>query len=80
MAQTEEGGRRRRVLGYCMAGAFFGCSEGIAIAKKSKNNKGKKKNRKGYKGNEDEVKNPSDGIYSAAGIMISSDHLGSQCG
>ena len=33
-AQTEEGGWRRRMLGYCMDEAFFYCSEVVAVAKK----------------------------------------------
>ena len=38
---------------YCMAGDFFDCSEVVAIAKKSEDNKGKNKKRKGEKGNEE---------------------------
>ena len=41
---------------------------------------GKKKKRKGDKGNEEEGKCPSDGISAAAGMMIRSVHLSSQCG
>ena len=62
-----------------MPGCFFNCYKVVAVSKKSEKKKGNNKNMKGDEGNEDEVKNPSDGIYSAAGIMISSDHLGSQC-
>ena len=51
-AQTEEGGRRHMILGYCMNGAFFGCSEVVAVAKKYEKKKGNKKNRKGDRGNE----------------------------
>ena len=61
-----------------MAEAFFDCSEVFAVAKKSENKKGKKKKRKGDTGNEEEGKRPSDGIYAAAGMMISIFHLGSQ--
>ena len=50
-AQTEEGGRRRRILGYRMAGALSDYSKVVAVAKKSDKKKGKKKNRKGDKGN-----------------------------
>ena len=77
-AQTEEEGRRRRILGYLMDGAFFGCSEVIAVAKKYEKKKGKKKNRKWNKGNEEEGKSPSDGISTAAVMMIRSGHLDSQ--
>ena len=48
----EEGGWRRKVLGYFMSGAFFDCSGVFAVAKKYDKNKGKKKNSQGYKGNE----------------------------
>ena len=78
--QTEEGGWRRRILGYRMAGAFFDCSEVVSVAKNSENKKGKKKNRKVGNGNEEEGnKRPLDGIPAAAGMMIGSVHLGSQC-
>ena len=49
-AQTEEGEQRWRILGYCMAGAFFDCEEIVDVAKKSKKKKVKKKNRKGGQG------------------------------
>ena len=78
--QTEEGGRRRRILGYSMAGAFFNCSEVFAVAEKSEKKKVKNKKRKGDKGNEEEGKNiPQDGISAATGMMISSVHFGRQC-
>ena len=67
-------------MGYCISGAFFDCSEVVAVAKKSEKKKGKKKNRKRDKGNEEEVKSPSDGISGAAGMMIRSVNLDSQCG
>ena len=38
--QTEQGGWRRRILGYCIAGAFFNFSEVVSVAKKSNKNKG----------------------------------------
>ena len=67
-------------MGYRMAGAFFDCSEAVAVANESKKKKGKKKKRKGDKGNAEEGKNsPWDGIYDAMGMTISSFHLGSQC-
>ena len=69
-AQTAEGGWRRRILGFCMDGAFFDCSEFVVVANKSKKKKGKKKKREGGKGNEEEVKIPLDGISAAAGMMI----------
>ena len=63
-----------------MAGAFFDCSEVVAVANESEKKKGKKKKRKGDKGNAEEGKNsPWDGIYAAAEMTISSVHLGSQC-
>ena len=63
-----------------MAGAFFNCSEVVAVAKKFKKKKGNKKKRKGDKDNEEDVKNiPSDGIFYAAETMIRIFHLGSQC-
>ena len=68
------------MLGYRMAGAFFDCYKVVAATNKSEKKKDKKKNRKGEKGNEEEGKRPSDGISAAAGIMIRSAHLGSQCG
>ena len=77
-AQMEEGVWRRRILGYCMAGAFFDCSEVVAIAKKSEKKKGNKKNRKGKKGNEEEGKSPSYGTSAATGMIIRRVHLGSQ--
>ena len=40
----------------------------------------KKKNKKGDKVNEDEGKSPLDDIYAAAGVVIKSAHLSSQCG
>ena len=40
-AQTEEGGWRRRLLGYYMSGAFFLCSKVFTIAKNFEKNKGK---------------------------------------
>ena len=45
-----------------MAGTFFGCSEVVAVAKKSENKTGKKTKRGGDKGNEEEGNIPSDGI------------------
>ena len=60
-------------------GAFFDCSEVVTVANKSKKKKGKKKKRKEGKGNEEEDKNPSYGISAAAGRMIRSFHLISQC-
>ena len=76
--RQNRGGWRRSILGYRMAGEFFGCSEVVVVEKKSKKKKGKNKYRKGGKGNEKEVKSPSYGIYAAAGMMISSVSLGSQ--
>ena len=58
---------------------FFDCSKVAAVVRKSEKKKGKKKNRKGGKGNEEEGKRPSDEISAAAGMMIRSVHLGSQC-
>ena len=78
-SQTEEGGQRRRVLGYCMNGAFFDCSEVVVVAKKSDKKKGRKKNTEGGKGNEEEGNSPSDSISAAAGMIIRSFHHGSQC-
>ena len=63
-----------------MAGAFFNCSEVVAVAKKFKKKNDKNKNRKGDKSNEEEVKSPSGEISSDTGMMIRSVHLGSQCG
>ena len=51
--QWKGGGWRRRILGYCMDRASFGCPEVVAVAKKSEKKKGKKKNRKGDKSNEE---------------------------
>ena len=62
-----------------MAGAIFDCSEVVAVAKKSENNKFRKKKRKGYKVNEEEGKIPLDGIYATAGIMTRSVNFSSQC-
>ena len=63
-----------------MAGAFFDCSEVVAVENESEKKKGKKKKRKGAKGNAEEDNNSSwDGIYADAGMTISSVHLGSQC-
>ena len=54
-----------------MAGAFFECSEVVAVAKNPEKNKSKKKKRKGCKGNEEEgKKSPSDGISDATGMII----------
>ena len=78
--QAEEEGRKRGILGYCMARTFFSCSKVAVVAKNSEKNKGKKKKRKGDKGNEEEVKRPSYGISASAGTMIRIVHLGSQCG
>ena len=65
---------------YRMDGSLFGCSGVVAIVKKSEKNKGKKKKRKGNKVNEEDVKkSPSDVISAAAGMIISSFRLGSQC-
>ena len=36
-----------RILGYLMAGAFFECSEVVAVAKNYEKKKGKKKNEGG---------------------------------
>ena len=78
--QTEEGGWRRRIFGYRMSGAFFGCSGVVAVAKNYEKKKGKKKNSKGCKVHEEEgKKSPSDGISAAEGMMIRSVHLVSQC-
>ena len=52
------GGWRRIILGYCMAGDLFNCSEVVAVANNSENKKDKKKKRKGYTGNEEEGKIP----------------------
>ena len=52
-AQTEEGGRRRRILGYCMVGDFFESSDVVVVAKKYEKKKGKKKKRNGDKINEE---------------------------
>ena len=62
-----------------MAGAFFEFSEVFVVVEKSEKKKGKKKKSKGNKVNEAESKSPSGGISAAAGMMISSVHLGSQC-
>ena len=63
-----------------MAGAFFNCSKVVVIEENSKKKKGEKKKRKGGKGNGKEGKNiPSGSISAAAGMMIRSVHLGSQC-
>ena len=79
--QTEEGGWKRRILVYHMAGAFLDCYRVVVISKKSEKKKRKKKNMKGGKGNEEEgKKSPSYGISAAAGMMIRSVHIGSQCG
>ena len=78
--QTEEGGWRHKILGYRLAGAFFDCSGVVAVNKKYKKKKGKKKNRKGDKGNGEAYNIPLDGISAAAGMMIRSVNLGSQCG
>ena len=63
-------------MGYRMAGAFFDCSEVVAVAKKSYKKKGKKKKRKGDKGNKEEGNSPWGGIYDTVGIIIRSVHLG----
>ena len=74
----DEGGGGSRVLGYHMAGAFFDCSEFVAVADNSEKKKGEKKNSRGGKDNEEEVnKSPSDGISADAGLLISSVHPGS---
>ena len=76
----EEGGWRRRILGYRMPGDFFDCSEVVAVSKNSDKKRLNNKKRKGDKGNEEEgKKSASYGISAAAGMMISSVHLGSQC-
>ena len=76
----EEGGWRRRILGYRMPGDFFDCSEVVAVSKKSEKEKGSNKKRKGDKGNEEEgKKSASYGIYDTAGMIIRSVHIGSQC-
>ena len=61
-----------------MAGAFFDCSDAVAIPKKTEKKKGKKKKRKEDKGNEEDGKSPSDSISHDAGMMIRSVHLISQ--
>ena len=65
-----EGGRRRRILGFRMAGAFFDCSEVVVVAKNSEKKMGDKKKRKGYKGNKEEYKSPPDGISAVAEMII----------
>ena len=50
--QTEEGGWKRRILGYCIAWALFDNSEVVAVANNYEKKKGKNKNRKGEKVNE----------------------------
>ena len=77
--QTEEVRWRRRILGYCMDGAFFDCSEVVAVVKKSKNKKGKKKKMKGDKVNEEGGNSLLYGISVAAGMVIRSVHLGINC-
>ena len=67
-------------IGLSYSGAFLDCSEVLAVAKKSEKKKGKKKNRKGRKGNEEEGNTPLFVISAAAGMMIRSAHLVSQCG
>ena len=67
-------------MGYLVAGAFFDCFGVVAVVKKSEKKKGKKRKRKGDKFNEEEGKSPSDGISAAAGMIIRSAFLGSQCG
>ena len=67
-------------MGYHKAGAFFDCSEVVAVVKKSEKNKVNKKNRKGDNGNEEEGKSPLDGISASAEMIIRSFHIGSQCG
>ena len=63
-----------------MDGEFFYCSKGVPVENKSEKNKGKKKKRKCNKVNEEEVKkSPSDVISAAAGMIISSFRLRSQC-
>ena len=44
-AQTDEGWWRRRILGYCMTGAFFDFSKVVTFAKEFVKKNGKKKNR-----------------------------------
>ena len=63
-----------------MDGAFFDCSKVVAVAKNSDNKKGKKKNSKWEKGNEEEGNSSSDGISTAAGMMIRIVQLGRNCG
>ena len=67
-------------MGYRMDGAFFECSEVVAIANESEKKNVKKKKRKGDKENTEEGKNiPSDDIYANAEMTIRSVHLGRQC-
>ena len=62
-----------------MYGAFFECSEVVAVAKNYEKKKGKNKNIKDDKGNEEEGnKSPLDGISVAAGMIIRSVNLGSK--
>ena len=63
-----------------MDGAFFYCSEAVAVANDPDKKNGKNKKRKGYKGNAEQDKNiPWDGIYDAMGMTIRSVQLGIQC-
>ena len=79
-AQIEEGGWRRRILGYRMDGTFFECSEVVSVANESEKKNVKKKKRKGDKGNTEEGKNiPLDDIYANAEMTIRSVHLDRKC-
>ena len=65
---------------YNISGAFFDSSEVVVGTNKSEKKKGENKKRKGEKGNEEEVKKSLlDGIFAAAGMIIRSVNLGSQC-